>query len=190
MRGASSATTRPERFAPPPSRQRTPPRRVRPRVRPRDADTLGPRVLLVVLDSGPDDEHGSFWEYVSDVVIRFDRTYEADYMVRTVEVKKARHQAHVWGVHQLKLYTGSRQPEEQQPHELRRLHPFRAEGGVFIYPSIHFYLSSYKRAAPVASASSASKSRIDHTAMPSARTASSAESNWASSSGGTPSSVL
>lgn len=121
----------------------------RPRVRSRDSSSVGPRILLVVLDSGPDDQQGSFWEYVSDVVIRFDRTYEADYMVRTVEIKKARHQAHVWGIHQLKLYGGTGEPMSQRSQELRRLHPFRSQGGVFIYPSIHFYLSSYKRADPV-----------------------------------------
>ena len=42
----------------------------------------------------------------------------------------------------------------------------------------------------MASASSASCSRIDQTTTPRARTASSTESNWARSSGGTPSSLL
>jgi KaiC/GvpD/RAD55 family RecA-like ATPase len=109
----------------------------------------GPRLLLFVLDSDPRDAQVSFWEYLSDVVLRFDRTYTHDYMVRTLEIRKARHQPHVWGVHQLKIYAGTTHTHAATPQERSRMHPYRTEGGIFVYPSIHFYLSSYKRAAPV-----------------------------------------
>lgn len=116
----------------------------------------GPRILLVILESDP---HASaFWDYMADLVIRLDRHHVADYMIRTLEVVKARYQSHVWGVQQLKIYEPSR-PEERKPPEnadeqrdwrrnRRRAHPYRDEGGIFIFPSIHYYLSKYKRSAP------------------------------------------
>jgi hypothetical protein len=80
-------------------------------------------------------------------------------MQRTIEVVKARNQAHVWGPQLLKIY--AKGPDrlaiddaavEVDRHkrliEARRRHPYRSEGGIFIYPSIHYYLSVYKRQIP------------------------------------------
>lgn len=112
-----------------------------------DLATFGPKIVVIVLDSSPGGKNAEFWEYVSDIVLSLDKTYVSDYLVRTIAIKKARHQAHVWGVQQLKIYSGAR-PEEMDPHARRRAHPYRREGGIFIFPSIHFYLSSYKRLGP------------------------------------------
>lgn len=109
----------------------------------------GPRILIVVLDS-PGDGGSAFWEFVSDMVIRLDRKDASGYMLRTIEIVKARYQSHVWGTHQLKLY----EPRELKPDHneaatdsshLMRAFPYRREGGIFIFPSIHYLLSVYKR---------------------------------------------
>jgi hypothetical protein len=81
-------------------------------------------------------------------VVRLDQTNLRDYYIRTIEVQKARYQAHVSGKHQLKIYSKFEMPSELDKDytaKMRRAHPYRTEGGIFIYPSIHFYLSFYKR---------------------------------------------
>ena len=73
-------------------------------------------------------------------------------MVRTIEIVKARNQPHVWGIHQLKIYGPSKLNDSNKSNikyeQIKRAHPFRAEGGIFIFPSIHYYLSTYKRLSP------------------------------------------
>jgi hypothetical protein len=108
-------------------------------------------------------EHGAqFWEFYCDLVIRLDRTHPATmaegYMLRTLEIIKARYQHHAWGPHQLKIYERN-DPEQKDPsvnsetpnqkrQRLERAHPFRKDGGIFIYPSIHYLVSTYKRTHP------------------------------------------
>ena len=85
--------------------------------------------------------------YACDIVIRLDYTSVRDYYLRTIEIVKARYQGHVLGKHQVKIYERPTLPSESDPHrdaKLRRYHPYRQEGGIFIYPSIHYYLSNYK----------------------------------------------
>jgi KaiC/GvpD/RAD55 family RecA-like ATPase len=116
----------------------------------------GPRIMVMVLDSSADPSN--VWEFVSDVVIRLDRKYDdsgyTGYMIRSLEILKARYQKHVWGRHQLKIYEGSRIDEsvwtitDKDASDRMRAHPYRTEGGVFIFPSIHYLLSLYKRNAP------------------------------------------
>ena len=114
------------------------------------------KMVIFILDSGAKEDH-KFWEYFCDNVIRMDYEYIHDYYVRTIEVVKARYQPHQWGKHQLKIY--SRPTKEKEPRNwdsqsrkvqeynvaMRRGHPYRKTGGIFIYPSIHSYLSVYKR---------------------------------------------
>ena len=109
----------------------------------------GPQLLVIIAESGASPGAVEFWEYVSDVVIRLDRHSVSDYMVRTIEIVKARQQPHVWGLHQLKIYAPA-QVDGIGLEKLRRAHPFRSEGGIFIFPSIHYYLSVYKRSQPEA----------------------------------------
>lgn len=110
-----------------------------------DLIAFGPRIIITILESP--DKHGApeYWEYLSDIVIRLDRKQVSGYMIRTLEIIKARYQSHVWGSHQLKFV----QPQKNVDIiEKRRAHPYKKEGGIFIYPSIHYYLSAYKRKTP------------------------------------------
>jgi KaiC/GvpD/RAD55 family RecA-like ATPase len=115
------------------------------------------KLVIFVLDSGSASQEHKFWEYFCDIVIRLDNNYIQDYYVRTIEVVKARYQAHFWGRHQLKIYANPKSDDkpstadptspELQQYNLakRRSHPYMGTGGIFIYPSIHSYLSTYKR---------------------------------------------
>ena len=116
-----------------------------------EAGFCGTKILIFVLDSGSNDEH-AFWSYTSDNVIRLDYGLQADYFVRSIEIVKARFQSHTWGKHQLKIYPPFNLEEERNREKfskIRRAHPYRKEGGIFIFPSIHKYLSDYKRLAPI-----------------------------------------
>jgi KaiC/GvpD/RAD55 family RecA-like ATPase len=115
------------------------------------------KLVIFILDSGAQNQEHKFWEYFCDIVVRLDNTYIQDYYVRTIEVVKARYQAHLWGKHQLKIYGNpkylsepkSANPSNEKVQEFniakRRAHPYQETGGIFIYPSIHSYLSTYKR---------------------------------------------
>lgn len=113
------------------------------------------RLVIFVLNTGTDNQEHKLWEYFSDIVVQLDHQYVHDYYVRTIEVVKARYQSHWWGKHQLKIYANPKSltiPEETNTtrvHEyntmMKRSHPYRTTGGVFIFPSIHSYLSVYKR---------------------------------------------
>lgn len=115
------------------------------------------KLVVFILDSGAQNQEHKFWEYFCDIVVRLDNTYIQDYYVRTIEVVKARYQAHLWGKHQLKIYGNPNCPSEPKTTNpknkmvqefniaKRRAHPYQETGGIFIYPSIHSYLSTYKR---------------------------------------------
>lgn len=107
------------------------------------------KIIILILDSCATDDHKS-WEYAADIIIRLDYQM-TDYFVRTLEIVKARYQSHVWGKHQLKIYEKPQVAEtddSDRNRKRRRDHPYREEGGIFIFPSIHYYLSRYKREAP------------------------------------------
>lgn len=110
--------------------------------------TSGPKIIVIVLDSYNECGNCEFWGYVCDSIIRLDKKYDLNYMIRTMEIIKARYQSHAWGIHQLKIY-GPNKVENLKGMEARkRAHPYREEGGIFIFPSIHYYLSKYKRESP------------------------------------------
>jgi KaiC/GvpD/RAD55 family RecA-like ATPase len=129
----------------------------------------GPMIIILVVESGSEKHSSEFWEYTSDIVIRLDKHNKSDYLVRTIEILKARYQSHIWGEHQLKLYTPSlfekipqitKNMTERDKENLKdqrrniidkkkRAHPYHESGGVFIFPSIHYYLSVYKRMSPI-----------------------------------------
>lgn len=108
-------------------------------------------MVFLILNSGEDKQHHQVWEYVCDTVIRLDYASILEYYIRTIEVVKARYQEHAWGKHQLKIYSKFEKPRHIENKDIadfkRRGHPYRDEGGIFIYPSIHYYLSLYKRTA-------------------------------------------
>src|SRR5690242_537119 len=80
------------------------------------------------------------------------RQRQSGYLIRTLEVEKARYQPHVWGRHQLKIYEpyirSAGVPNHEQRVTYSRAHPYREEGGGFIFPSIHYVLSRYKTKSP------------------------------------------
>ncbi|MCF7885880.1 MAG: hypothetical protein K9M80_05235 [Candidatus Marinimicrobia bacterium] len=102
------------------------------------------KIIFFVLDSGCEERKHKFWEYICDVVIRLDHTDIHNYYLRTIQIHKARYQEHIWGKHQLKIY-----PKYQEEEKHHRDHPYREEGGIFIYPSVHYYLSLYKKINPL-----------------------------------------
>ena len=99
--------------------------------------TKGFRVFIIVLDSSHSTEKALAWEYLADIVIHLGRQYPAGYMIRTLEIVKARYQGHVYGRQQMKLVAGS---DKFDPRD----HPYRTEGGIFIFPSMHLALSRRK----------------------------------------------
>ena len=113
------------------------------------------RLVIFMLNTGTENQEHKLWEYFSDIVIQLDHNYVHDYYIRTIEVVKARYQSHWWGKHQLKIYPNPKileKPDEKNETEvhnyntrMKRSHPYRTTGGVSIFPSIHSYLSIYKR---------------------------------------------
>jgi KaiC/GvpD/RAD55 family RecA-like ATPase len=114
--------------------------------------TAGPKMIVIILDTTDSyDSRGGceIWGYICDTIIRLDKRYDSKYMVRTLEIEKARYQSHAWGVHQLKIYGPNKLKNLSTEEARRRAHPYREEGGIFIFPSIHYYLSIYKRKSPI-----------------------------------------
>ncbi|MEM8922733.1 MAG: hypothetical protein AAGD35_04455 [Actinomycetota bacterium] len=107
------------------------------------------KVIIVILeDRGDGFNQSASWAYISDVIIRMDSSESADnaYLTRSIEIVKARYQEHIWGRQRLKLYPCPPTPTRgTSQDDRRRAHPYNVAGGVFIYPSIHYYLSNYKR---------------------------------------------
>ncbi|HKP53231.1 MAG TPA: ATPase domain-containing protein [Chloroflexia bacterium] len=123
----------------------------------RAATSSASRMVIFVLDSAPTATAHEIWEYACDVVISLDDQTVNDYYLRSIQVVKARYQSHTWGKQQLKIYKGYKGTKpsgadagnQSDMDLLRRSHPYRNEGGIFIYPSIHYYLSMYKRRGPL-----------------------------------------
>ena len=113
------------------------------------------RLVIFVLNTGIENQEHKLWEYFSDIVVQLDHQYIHDYYVRTIEIVKARYQSHWWGKHQLKIYANPKSLPIPKISDttgigeyntmMKRSHPYRTAGGVFIFPSIHSYLSIYKR---------------------------------------------
>jgi len=122
----------------------------------------GPRLVLIVLDASHKDGSAEAWEYLADTVIRMDHASPGGYMIRTIEIVKSRYQLSALGRHQVKVQkaypltkttrkgettitkvNGQAAADSDLPL-LMRHHPFREEGGIFIYPSMHFVLSRHK----------------------------------------------
>jgi archaellum biogenesis ATPase FlaH len=62
------------------------------------------KLVIFILNTGPDGQDHKPWEYYSDIVLRLGYEYTHDYYVRTIEIIKARFQSQRWGKHQLKIY--------------------------------------------------------------------------------------
>lgn len=116
------------------------------------------KFVVFLLDSDRQSSQPKFWEYISDSVIRIDSEEQNQYWLRTIEISKMRYQEHVQGKQIFKIQPGLKDQEEtvvdknSSQSEVKKMlprpshcHPYRREGGLFILPSIHFYLSYYKR---------------------------------------------
>jgi KaiC/GvpD/RAD55 family RecA-like ATPase len=108
------------------------------------------KLVVFVLDSVAGAAGHPTWEFVCDNVIRTSYETHHNYHTRTIEIVKARYQGHALGKHQLKIYSKPAIPREEvdrsdRTDRMLRAHPYRTQGGVFIFPSLHFYLSLYKR---------------------------------------------
>jgi KaiC/GvpD/RAD55 family RecA-like ATPase len=119
----------------------------------------GSGLLICILDDPSLDKDYSSWTHVCDIVVDLNYSNVKEYYLRTLEIVKARYQSHTWGKHQMKIYSKNlvklpdkvtKENEEKRigyNQNLRRDHPYREEGGIFIYPSVHYFLSKYKRIA-------------------------------------------
>lgn len=105
----------------------------------------GTRLMVFILDGSLTADNNPFWDYFCDIIVELNYNKNNDYYMRTFEIVKARYQEHVWGTHQLKIYSKENNSTTDDDIKLSRAHPFRNEGGIFIFPSIHYYLSRYKR---------------------------------------------
>lgn len=123
----------------------------------RKGNSKVPMVVIMILNSSSDSSDAtSYWRYVADVVINMSCKSDSDYYTREIEIEKARYQSHVWGKHQLKFvepYNREKKSTDNGEEDLyiisrKRYHPYKDEGGIFIYPAIHYYLSEYKRKSP------------------------------------------
>jgi KaiC/GvpD/RAD55 family RecA-like ATPase len=112
-------------------------------------------LIICILDSN--DKQHSDWEFKADIILSLDYNSNNDYFLRTIEIVKARNQEHTLGKHQLKIHSKVKEGELEKLNICdqniinHRSHPYRKTGGVIIYPSIHYYLSKYrKRSSPTA----------------------------------------
>ena len=81
---------------------------------------------------------------MSDIVVELSHYVDNGYYLRTFEIIKARFQPHVLGKHQFKIL-GDPNKNQANTDILSREHPVRKDGGIFIFPSVHFYLSEYRK---------------------------------------------
>lgn len=101
------------------------------------------QLIIFILDSDPRVSEHKFWEYVSDYVIRMEPEKKEGYFLRTLEIIKSRYCENVLGRQIIKI-THKREDNENIHYPCRH-HPYREEGGIFVYPSLHYFLSAYKR---------------------------------------------
>ncbi len=112
------------------------------------AKQMNPGLILVALDAADEDEASRYWEFISDIVFRFGWETKLDYSMRTFEIVKMRGQQHALGKQRLKIY--DRQPGVGEGRSYES--PYLQAGGIFVFPSIHWHLSTLRerRAADVA----------------------------------------
>jgi archaellum biogenesis ATPase FlaH len=101
------------------------------------------KLIIFVLDGKSDNDYNPFWEYMCDTIIELNHHYENDYLIKTIEIVKSRFQKHILGKHQIKIYGKPASLEKE--NTVSRTHPCIKEGGIFIFPSVHFYLSKYNK---------------------------------------------
>jgi KaiC/GvpD/RAD55 family RecA-like ATPase len=101
------------------------------------------KLIVFILDGKSDNDYNPFWEYMCDTIIELNHHYENDYLIKTIEIVKSRFQKHILGKHQVKIY--GKPVSHEKAKTVSRTHPCIKEGGIFIFPSVHFYLSKYSK---------------------------------------------
>ena len=102
----------------------------------------GPRIFIMVHDDERPQQNQGLWLSTADLVMRLNRKRTLDSVTRTIEILNARNQAYVEGEHQLRIFG----PTTVDNSVLaRRAHPYTSEGGIFIFPSLRYYLNLSKR---------------------------------------------
>ncbi|MBN2000795.1 hypothetical protein JW935_24815 [candidate division KSB1 bacterium] len=108
----------------------------------RSSFLAGPIILVLILDVNRE-ESSDRWQFFSDLTIQMSYMQEEDYLVRKIQIVKARYQDHADGVHRLKI-NPKPSKEETVKHPMS---PFIKEGGIFVFPSVHRYLSTARKGA-------------------------------------------
>jgi KaiC/GvpD/RAD55 family RecA-like ATPase len=109
------------------------------------------KIIMIVLDSNNAMGDHSHWEYVVDTVIHLETDAKQQYYSRYLEIVKTRFQGHTLGKQFFKILPAykniSKIDRSNCDYNIisHRNHPYRDEGGIFIYPSIHYYLSRYRK---------------------------------------------
>lgn len=101
----------------------------------------GPLIVVALLDSHWTSESADRWSHLSDITIDLAYDQREDYMVRELQIVKARYQDHADGKHRLKI-----NPKPSTNDYVRHpMSPLIKEGGVFVFQSIHRALSRARR---------------------------------------------
>lgn len=110
----------------------------------------GPQFLFLVLDTasplGSTPHDYEYWEYVADASLRLDYRYDQhDYFTRQLEISKLRFQPHSIGKQLAKIFrkpdipvNGNLAVDPEGPR------PNLPQGGLFVFPSLHFVLSQVR----------------------------------------------
>ncbi|MBW8002183.1 MAG: hypothetical protein FVQ80_09175 [Planctomycetes bacterium] len=85
------------------------------------------------------------WDYYADLVIALGYDIEESYLVRKMQIVKARYQDHADGEHRLKINSTPSKEETGIEETQHPMSPYIKEGGIFVFPSIHRQLSVARR---------------------------------------------
>lgn len=102
-----------------------------------NSDAMRPRVLFLVLDvEDGDDRLTKRFRYFADATFRIDMLTDPEGMLhRTIEITKIKLQKHAAGKHAIDII-----PKPPERVADRDKSPFLDYGGLFVYPSIEWYL--------------------------------------------------
>jgi hypothetical protein len=118
----------------------------------------GPFLMVVILDTDVEEIGDPFWSFAADTVIRLTQAERDDprvgtYLLGEFRVGKGRWQKHALGTHQLKIFGKIEDnsihtpPHRKNYHGTGHLPPFRKDGGIQLYQSVHRHLSDAQRLA-------------------------------------------
>jgi hypothetical protein len=107
-----------------------------------NANDLGAKIIIFVLNTAPQNTESHYWEYACDVIIKLNNEERNQYFLKNIEIVKARYQEHVLGKQPFKILP---QISTTSNNNNNPYHPYYKDGGVFIFPSIHYHNSESKR---------------------------------------------